>query len=273
MDLELKNKHVVITGASSGIGLEIAKKFLAEGSRVTACYRTQKRHLTDLAEQYGLLLSIVQGDVSKETDVKDLFAKANQAHGRVDIAIANAGIANNAGVGIHEMTFEQWNRILSVNLTGAFLTAKYFFDNLEANPGIDASLVLIGSTAGIFGEAWYADYSTSKAGMYGLMMSLKNEIVHLAERGRVNIVNPGWTLTPLAKEAMDDPIMVSRVLQTLPMRKVAIPSDIANAVVFLSSDTAAGHISGQSITIAGGMEGRVIFPPDEVQEYVERLRS
>ncbi len=269
MELGLHDKHALVTGASSGIGLEIVKGFLKEGVRVTASYNTQRRELADLLERHKPHLSVIQADVSNESDVRDLFTDAVSNNGRVDIAVANAGIANHEGVGVHKMPVEQWNRIVSVNLTGAFLTAKYFFANLESNPGSDASLVLIGSTAGVFGEAWYSDYSTSKAGMYGLLRSLKNEIVHLADRGRVNIVNPGWTRTPLAKEALSDTFTLSRVFQTLPLRKVATPIDIANAVLFLSSDCVAGHISGQALTVAGGMEGRVLFAPDEVEEHAK----
>ncbi len=273
MDLGLQDKHALVTGASGGIGIEITKLLLSEGVNVTASYRTQKRELSDLSREYESKLLLVQADVSNESDMQSLFEKAQSSHGRVDIAIANAGIANHEGKGVHEMSLEQWTRTVTVNLTGAFLTAKYFFVNLETNKGTDASLILIGSTAGLFGEAWYSDYSTSKAGMHGMMMSLKNEIAHLAERGRVNIVNPGWTRTPMAEGAMSDDVMLSRIFQTLPMRKVAEPQDIAHAVVFLASDRAAGHVSGQTITIAGGMEGRVLYTPDEVVEQVDRIKS
>ena len=226
-----------------------------------------------MIKQYSSQLNPVRVDIAKEESVKELYANANSKFGRVDAAVANAGIANHQGVSIQEMSLSQWEETLRVNLTGAFLTAKYFFQNLEAFPNDDASLVLVGSTAGIFGEAWYCDYATSKAGMHGLMMSLKNELVHLASRGRVNLVNPGWTVTPMAEEAVSDSIMMSRIVQTIPLRKVAEPEDIANAITFLSSDVVAGHISGQTITIAGGMEGRVLFTPDEVTEYVDRYRS
>ena len=273
MDLRISDKHALVTGASSGIGFETTRRFLEEGARVTACYNTEARKLTALSAEYESRLLIVKADVSKEDDLEALFSNARSKYGRIDIAVANAGIANHEGIGVYEMTLEQWNRVVSVNLTGAFLTSKYFFKNLKENSGQDASLVLVGSTAAVFGEAWYSDYSTSKAGMHGLMMSLKNEIVLLADRGRVNIVNPGWTNSPMAEEAMSDASMVSRVFQTLPMRKIANPSDIANTILFLSSDAVAGHISGQTITIAGGMEGRVLFSPDEVQEYVERQLS
>ena len=127
----------------------------------------------------------------------------------------------------------------------------------------------MGSTAGFFGEAWYSDYATSKAGMHGLMTSLKNEIVHLALRGRVNLVNPGWTLTPMAEGALSDKAVVSRIIQTVPLRKVAMPSDITHAILYLSSDKLAGHVSGQTITVAGGMEGRVLFSKEETDDFTK----
>lgn len=95
-------------------------------------------------------------------------------------------------------------------------------------------------------------------------MSLKNEIVHLAPKGRVNLVNPGWTMTPMAEEALTDRDMTKRILQTIPMRKTAVPKDIAGAILYLASDVLAGHVSGQTITVAGGMEGRVLFTLDEI---------
>ncbi len=270
MNLGVKDKHVLVTGASGGIGLEVTHLFLSEGAKVTACYNTQKHDLDALKETYDHSLNAVKGNLESEAETANLFAAAVSAFGRVDIAIANAGISNFEKKPIQDMSLEQWDRTLRVNLRGSFLTAKYFFKNLEDHPGVDACLILIGSTAGVFGEAWYSDYSTSKAAMHGLMMSLKNEIVHLAERGRVNTVNPGWTLTPMAKEAVSDSTMMSRILQTIPLRKIAQPSDIASTILFLSSDTVSGHISGQAITVAGGMEGRVLFTPDEVTEHVQR---
>ncbi|MDF1538566.1 MAG: SDR family NAD(P)-dependent oxidoreductase [Candidatus Thorarchaeota archaeon] len=273
MDLKLKGKHILITGASGGIGIELTKQFLTEGVNVTACYNREKRQLSDLMESFTDNLLTVSADIRKEDSAKELFTQANSRFGRVDGAIANAGIANHEGVSVSEMSLDQWDNTLRVNLTGSFLTAKHFFQNLEKYPGDDASLILVGSTAGLFGEAWYSDYSTSKAGMHGMMMSLKNEIVHLASRGRVNLVNPGWTVTPMAEGAVSDPIMVSRIVQTIPLRKIAEPADIASTIVFLTSDYVSGHVSGQTVTVAGGMEGRVLFTPDEVSDYVDRYTS
>lgn len=268
MNSGLKNKHIVITGASGGIGFDTVSQFLAEGARVTACYNSDPRSLTRLLHEYPEQLNILAVDVRDESSVASLFTKANEAFGRVDVAVANAGIFSNQGTALHEMSIERWQHTLSVNLTGVFLCAKHFFSNLKTYPGDDASLVIVGSTAGEFGEAGQCDYSTSKAGLRGLLLSLKNEIVHLAARGRVNLVNPGWTVTPMAEDALSDKAMVSKILQTIPLRKVAVPADIAHTILYLSSDTLAGHVSGQTITVAGGMEGRVLFAQDKLLERI-----
>jgi NAD(P)-dependent dehydrogenase (short-subunit alcohol dehydrogenase family) len=189
--------------------------------------------------------------------------------GRVDILVANAGIWIPTDTTISNMSLEQWQNTIAVNLTGVYLCSKYFFQNLENNPRDIASLILIGSTAGVFGEAKHADYASSKAALYGLMMSLKNEIIHFAPRGRVNLVNPGWTLTPMAEDSLDNHENLKKILQTIPLRKIATPKDIANIVVYLASDKLSGHLSGQSITVAGGMEGRVLFSPDEIDSSKE----
>ena len=262
MDTGLAGKHVLITGASGGIGLEAALMFLAEGAKVTGTYNRSAEPLEEIKSDS---LTIVKVDQSSEDEVRSLFDNANHTFGRVDVLVANAGIATHEGKSIQEMTLEQWENTLRVNLTGSFLCAKYFFANLKKFLEESASLILVGSTAGLIGEAWYVDYSTSKSAMHGMMMSLKNEIVHLAPKGRVNLVNPGWTMTKMAEEALTDRNMVKRILQTIPMRKTAVPKDIAGAILYLASDKLAGHISGQTITVAGGMEGRVLFTQDEIE--------
>ncbi|MHA1904949.1 MAG: SDR family NAD(P)-dependent oxidoreductase [Candidatus Thorarchaeota archaeon] len=263
METGLKNKHAFVTGASGGIGLELSKLYLDEGAKITATYNRNPEELNTLLENHQDHLNIQQLDLRNESSVRTAFENGIKVLGRIDILVANAAIATHHGVSVNEMSLEQWENTISVNLTGSFLCAKYFFKNLKDVPGEDAALVLIGSTAGFFGEAWYADYATSKAGLHGLLMSLKNEIVHLAPKGRVNLVNPGWTYTPMAEEALKDKSMMKRILQTIPMRKVATTRDIANAIMYLSSHKLSGHVSGQTLTIAGGMEGRVLFTPEE----------
>ncbi|MBY8997129.1 MAG: SDR family oxidoreductase [Candidatus Thorarchaeota archaeon] len=264
MDTGLSGKHVIVTGASGGIGLEVTRMLLAEGARVTGTYNRSAKALDDINRDWADYFIDVKVDQTSEDEVRSLFEMANRSFGRVDVLIANAGIANHEGKAIQEMSLEQWENTLRVNLSGTFLCSKYFFANLEKFSGETASLILVGSTAGFFGEAWYVDYSTSKSAMHGMMMSLKNEIVHVAPKGRVNLVNPGWTMTPMAEDALTDKDMTKRILQTIPMRKTAVPEDIAGAILYLASDKLAGHVSGQTITIAGGMEGRVLFTQDEV---------
>lgn len=264
MEFGLEGRHILITGASGGIGLVTARMFLEENAKVTGTYRSSDESLRELEAEYSDSLNIIRVDQTSEDEVQNLFDKAHQAFGRIDVLVANAAISNPEGQSIQDMTLDRWDETLRVNLTGSFLCAKYFFSNLEKHSGESASLILVGSTAGLFGEAWYVDYSTSKAAMHGMMLSLKNEIVHLAPKGRVNLVNPGWTLTPMAEKALSDRDMVKRIHQTIPMRKTALPEDIAGAILYLASDKLAGHVSGQTITVAGGMEGRVLFSPDEV---------
>jgi NAD(P)-dependent dehydrogenase (short-subunit alcohol dehydrogenase family) len=263
VDFGLEGKHILITGASGGIGLVTALMFLEEGAKVTGTYKTSAEPLQELKARYSDSLKIIGVDQTSEEEVRSLFVEAFQTFGRIDVLVANAAISNPEGQSIQDMTLDRWDETLRVNLTGSFLCVKYFFSNLEKYSGDSASLILVGSTAGLFGEAWYVDYSTSKAAMHGMMMSLKNEIVHLAPKGRVNLVNPGWTVTPMAEKALSDRDMVKRIHQTIPMRKTAKPEDIAGAILYLASDKLAGHVSGQTITVAGGMEGRVLFTLDE----------
>jgi NAD(P)-dependent dehydrogenase (short-subunit alcohol dehydrogenase family) len=267
MDTGLSGKHVVVTGASGGIGLEATQMFLAEGSKVTGTFNHSSNAFNDIEKDWPDTFLGVKVDQTSEDEVRRLFEQANRAFGRVEVLVANAGIANHEGKAVHEMSLTQWEKTLRVNLTGTFLCSKHFFANLERFPGEIAALILVGSTAGFFGEAWYVDYSTSKSAMHGMMMSLKNEIVHLAPRGRVNLVNPGWTKTPMAEEALTDKEMTRRILQTIPMRKTAVPEDIAGAILYLASDKLAGHVSGQTITVAGGMEGRVLFTKNEIESF------
>ena len=142
------------------------------------------------------------------------------------------------------------------NLTVTFLTARAFLREVKENG--HGSLILVGSTAGRFGEAGHADYAAAKSAIQvGLLLSLKNEIVRVAAGGRVNAVAPGWTYSPMTRGALD-PEIVERISRTMALRKVASVDDIARAVLVLASDELSGHISGELVTVAGGMEGRTI---------------
>lgn len=263
----MKDKHVLITGASGGIGLETVKLFLSEGAKVTAHYNTTT---PPLEGPKGYLFT-AQADVREEEQVERMFKQATDQFGRVDVLVANAGIWPTTAVPIHELSYDQWRDVLDTNLTGYFLCLKHFFRNLVQFPQEMASVVFVGSTAGVFGEAGHADYASTKSAVVGLMLSAKNEIVQLARKGRVNTVHPGWTVTPMAEEALKDEKMVTKTLQTIALRKVAEAEDIGKAILALASDELSGHISGQAIVVSGGMEGRLLFGPTEID--VSRARG
>src|SRR5262249_30364487 len=125
--------------------------------------------------------------------------------------------------------------------------------------GPGACLVLIGSTSGRFGEVGHAEYSTSKAALVGLMLTVKNEIAALDPRGRANLVEPGWTRTPMVDEEIEGE-GIRRTPAPMPLQRLAEPTDVADAVLWLAS-AGARHVSGQVLAVAGGMEGRVQFWP------------
>ena len=266
MDLGLKGKKVLITGASGGIGSAIARKFAEEGAIVILHYHKNRESAEKLAKEIGEKTFLVQADVSDEHQVKKMYEEIENKVGRIDILVCNHGIWPEEYVELADMDYERWKNTMRVDLDGVFLCIRGFLKQLKKYPEDYASIIIIGSTAAIFGEAGHADYSAAKAAItYGLTRSLKNEIVRIAKRGRVNAVCPGWTVTPMAEDALKDKKLVKRILKTIPLRKVAKPEDVANIVVFLASDKVAGHISGEIITVAGGMEGRVLFEDDEIE--------
>ena len=170
-----------------------------------------------------------------------------------------------------QLPLERWEETLRANLTATFLVARAFLREVERNG--HGSLVLVGSTAGVFGEAGHADYAAAKSAITsGLLLSLKNEIGRIAPGGRVNAVAPGWTETPMTRGHVD-PEQVRAVTRTMALRKVAQPEDVAAQVVVLASDVLSGHVTGQLVVVAGGMEGRTIHVGVNVKAAGERRLS
>jgi 3-oxoacyl-[acyl-carrier protein] reductase len=265
MDTELTNRVVMVTGASGGIGAEVTRAFVAEGAKVLAHYGRHPERARELAQQLGPNCLPLGADLTQEGEVIRLFAEAERVFGPVEVLVANAGYWPPNDCPIERMTLAQWNETLAIDLTSVFLCSREFFRAIAKHRIAAPAAVLIGSTAGIFGEAGHADYAAAKAGMtYGLARTLKNELCRLAPRGRINVVCPGWTFTPMTKRFAEDPARVRRVLQTIPLRKVGRPQDVAAAVVYLASSRLSGHVTGQILTVAGGMEGRLLYEPDEI---------
>ncbi len=255
MDTGLAGKGVVVTGASGGIGAACARLFAAEGANVVVHYNLGEERARSVAAESGGA-PVVQADLTVEADVDRLFAEARDALGSVDVCAAVAGVWPADDVPVWELTLERWEETLRQNLTATFLTARGFLREV-ARTG-HGSLVLVGSTAGCFGEAGHADYAAAKSALQGgLLLSLKNEVTRVAPNARVNAVAPGWTESPMTRGLVDDEA-VRRISRTMALRKVAQPEDVAAQVVALASDTLSGHVSGQLVTVAGGMEGRVV---------------
>jgi 3-oxoacyl-[acyl-carrier protein] reductase len=251
----LAGKGVLVTGASGGIGSACARAFAAEGARVAVHYHRGTGRAHALAEEIGAAV-VAPADLTSEPEVDRLFATVAETLGAIDVCAAVAGVWPSADTPVWELGLERFEATLRQNLTATFLTARGFLREVEKNG--HGSLVLVGSTAGVFGEAGHADYAAAKAAIQvGLLRSLKNEIVRVAPGGRVNAVAPGWTESSMTR-GLVDPDDVRRISRTMSLRKVAQPEDIAAQVVVLASDLLSGHVSGQLVVVAGGMEGRTI---------------
>ncbi|MCS7007811.1 MAG: SDR family oxidoreductase [Gaiellaceae bacterium] len=246
---------MLVTGASGGIGAACARAFAAEGARVFLHYRRGADRAGALSSELGGA-PLAEADLAEEAAVDALFAAARAALGSIDVCAAVAGAWPREDVPLWELPLARWEDTLRANLTVTFLTARAFLREV-ARTGHGA-LVLVGSTAGLFGEAGHADYAAAKAAIQGgLLRSLKNEITRLAPLGRVNAVAPGWTESPMTR-GLVDPAHVRAVSRTMALRKIARPEDVAAQVVVLASDRLSGHVTGEVVVVAGGMEGRVV---------------
>jgi len=190
VDAGLAGKVAFVTGASGGIGAELTRAFVAEGTKVCAC----ARRAVPASDQ----VLPVTADVRRPAELEAAMAAAVATWGRVDVCVVNAGVWPEAPLPLHELPEARVREVIEVNLLGAMWTARAFFAALaRTGPRADghgASLCFIGSTAGRFGEAGHAEYAATKAALRGLTLTLKNEIVALDPWARVNLVEPGWTL-------------------------------------------------------------------------------
>jgi 3-oxoacyl-[acyl-carrier protein] reductase len=272
MESGLAGKRVLITGASGGIGAATARAFAREGAHLILHYRTQLaavRALRQEIDPQGERSWVMRADLTRESEVRRLWSAIDRRCGPVDTVVANAGSWETRDVPLHRMTLKQWRSTLDSVLTATFLTAREFLVRVERQRR--GNLVLVGSTAGVFGEAGHADYASAKAAMaYGLLRTLKNELPRIAPHtagycgGRVNCVCPGWTVVPRNAAKLQVAAVVRKVTATMSLPQIGRPEDMANAIVFLASDVLARHLTGQTLVVAGGMEGRWLWQPSEV---------
>ena len=255
MDTGLAGKGVLVTGGAGGIGSACVRAFAAEGARVAVHYKTSRARAEEIAAELPGAVA-VGADLTDETAVDELFTRAREGIGSIDVCAAVAGVWPRDDEPVWRMSLAHWEEVLRANLTATFLTARGFLREVQRSG--HGSLVLVGSTAGRFGEAGHADYAAAKSAIQvGLLLSLKNEMIRIAPGGRVNAVAPGWTYSPMTRGQLDQEV-VDRVTRTMALRKVALAEDVARAVVVLASDELSGHVTGEVVTVAGGMEGRTV---------------
>jgi 3-oxoacyl-[acyl-carrier protein] reductase len=253
----LAGKRVLVTGGAGGIGSACVRAFAAEGALVAVHHRTSRDRAAELARESGGV--VLQADLTVEDEVERLFEAAQRELGGLDVCAAVAGFWPREDEPVWQLPLERWEATLRSNLTATFLTARGFLRLVERSG--HGNLVLVGSTAGRFGEAGHAYHAAAKAAIQvGLLLSLKNEIVRIAPRARVNAVAPGWTYSPMTRGELDERL-VARISRTMALRKVATAEDIARVVVVLASDELSGHVTGELVTVAGGMEGRTLHEP------------
>lgn len=259
MEVSLKNQVAIVTGASSGIGTGIAKSLAEAGAAVIVNHSSErsadeaKAVLNEITEAGGKGI-VYQCNVSKEEEVIRMFNDVIQEFGTVDILVNNAGIQKDAK--FIEMTLDDWNAVIGVNLTGQFLCAREAIKEFLRR-GIDPSrsvacgkIIHISSVHEIIPWAGHANYAASKGAIRMLMQTLAQE--YGADKIRVNSICPGAIQTPINKDAWSTPDALNSLLQLIPYNRIGQPKDIGNLAAFLASDLA-DYISGASIFVDGGM--------------------
>ncbi len=250
--MELGNKTIIVTGASSGIGEAAAFLFADEGAQVVLGARREPElsGIADRILQAGGQAAYLAGDVTDRAYAQALVALAQSEFGKLDAAFNNAGTVGDL-VPVEDMAEENWRHVIETNLTACFLSARAQIPALRRNGG--GSVVFTGSFVGISngGLPGMAAYAASKAGLAGLTQSLASQ--HAAEGIRVNALLPGGTMTPMAG---DDPEGHAFVENLHPMKRMAAPKEVAQAAMFLLSDRAS-FMTGSRVLADGGISVRL----------------
>ncbi len=244
----LSGKTVLVTGAASGIGQAIAVRFAEESARVAINHlRPGREQETErLVTKTGAGNVTVQADVSNEQSVVAMFAEVRRTLGDIDILINNAGIQMSSPS--HEIAMEDFDKVMAVNLRGAYLCAREAIRQFLAKGR--GAIVNVSSVHEIIPKPGYLSYAVSKGGLGNLTQTLALEYAHAGIR--VNAVGPGATITPINRAWIDDPEARAEVEGHIPLGRAARTDEIAAAVAFLASDDAA-YITGQTLYVDGGL--------------------
>ena len=249
----LKGRVAAVTGGGSGIGQAAAIRLAEEGCPVAILDRNKKGAdaTAKQARKAGVEALAIEADVGSEDEVKAAFAKIKRKFGRLDVLVANAGIFSaERDSKVDSLTKTVWDEIVGVNLTGMYLSCKHGVALIKATAGKGA-VVITGSPTGMSGcTPANVAYGSSKGGVHGLSRVMA--VDHAPEGIRVNVVVPGFTLTPIVRELVADPKVYEWQVQNIPLKRGAEPHEIAGAIAFLASDDAS-YMTGSFMFVDGGL--------------------
>ncbi|QRQ99911.1 SDR family oxidoreductase [Dyadobacter sandarakinus] len=256
-----QDKVIIVTGASSGIGRACAIHLAHQGAKVVVNYASDEEGgqsaLDEILSNGGAGI-LIKADVSKEHDVNAMFEETIQTYGRLDVLVSNAGLQKDAP--FLEMSLEQWQKVIDVNLTGQFLccraAARQFVQQVEngsTNAHSELSvgkIILMSSVHDIIPWAGHVNYAASKGGIMMFMKSISQELAPY--KIRVNSVSPGAIKTPINQEVWSDPDKYKSLMNLIPYKRIGTPQDVAKAVAWLASDDS-DYVNGETLYIDGGM--------------------
>jgi len=245
--INLENKNVFVTGGSRGIGKACVELFLEAGANVAFTFQNAKTDAEKIIEGYSgsSKLKHYKLDLSNADEIQSVIKSVLDHFERIDIIVNNAGIWKEAA--IDEMSINQWNETMNINLTSTYLITKMLVPGMKKNNY--GRIINIASTAGQRGEAFHSHYAASKGGIISLTKSLASELGQ--NNITVNCVAPGWVVTDMTTDSLADAEIYKKVLSDIPLNKIAKPEEIAGPVLFLASNLAS-HITGEILNVNGG---------------------
>ena len=253
----LAGQKALVTGGSSGIGRAVALALGGAGADVVVNYRSgadEAQEVVSAIRDKGSNAIALQADVSKEDQVQAMFARMFEAFGTIDILVANAGLQRDAP--FEQMTLQDWNTVLNVNLTGQFLCAREAVKEFKRR-GVRkevscaaGKIICMSSVHDVIPWAGHVNYAASKGGVMLMMKSIAQEVAPY--RIRVNGISPGAIRTPINRQAWETPEAYALLLKLIPYKRIGEPEDIARAAVWLASDEA-DYLTGTTLYVDGGM--------------------
>lgn len=245
--ISVKNYNVLVTGGSRGIGKACVELFLKAGANVAFTFNSAKEEADKIVSEYKKLSKVKNYPVNLAdlSEIENQVGSIFNDFGNIDVLVNNAGIWKEAA--IDKMTIEEWNEMMSVNLTSTYYITKLLVPKMKEKHF--GRIINISSTAGQRGEAFHSHYAASKGGMISLTKSLAAE---LGEYNiTVNCIAPGWVITDMTTGSLAETKIYNEVLGDIPLKKIAQPEEIAGPVLFLASNLAS-HITGEILNVNGG---------------------